>query len=73
MEGTITVYHAVRTAVRYHSKLGDAIAGGAGLASIFNPVAIVLGIAIAVVYKLTKKHPILYILAAGVAGVLLAL
>ncbi len=51
----------------------DMIGKGAGLASIFNPVAIVLGIAIAVVYKLTKKHPILYILAAGVAGVLLAL
>jgi hypothetical protein len=31
VEGKITVYHAVRTAVRYHSKLGDAIAGGAGV------------------------------------------
>jgi len=43
------------------------------IASLFNPLAIVLGIAVAVIYKLTNKHPIIYILASGVVGVLLSL
>lgn len=40
---------------------------------LLNPLAIVLGIVIAVVFKLTNKHPILYIIAAGIAGVVLGL
>lgn len=51
----------------------DLIGKTSSIASLLNPVAIIMGIVIWVVYKLTKKHPILYIVAAGAAGVLLAL
>ena len=40
---------------------------------LFNPIAIVFGILLFVVYKKTKKHPILYIVAAGIVGVIFAL
>ena len=41
--------------------------------AIFNPLAIVFGIILFVVYKKTGKHPIYYIVAAGIIGVVLAL
>ena len=40
---------------------------------LFNPLAIALGIVIFIVFKKTGKHPIFYILAAGIAGVILGL
>lgn len=40
---------------------------------LFNPIAIVYGVVLLVVYKKTGKHPIIYILASGLAGVILAL
>ena len=43
------------------------------IADLFNPMAIAFGAVLFVVYKKTGKHPILYILAAGVVGVLLSL
>ncbi len=43
------------------------------ITDLFNPVAIALGIVIYIVFKKTGKHPILYILAAGIAGVILGL
>jgi chromate transporter len=43
------------------------------IASLFNIKAIIFGVILYVVYKKTGKHPILYIIGAGVVGVLLAL
>lgn len=40
---------------------------------IFNWPAIIFGIVLFAVYKLTNKHPIFYIIAAGIVGVLLKL
>ena len=43
------------------------------LEELFNPVAILFGVILFVVYKKTGKHPIFYIIASGVIGVILAL
>lgn len=43
------------------------------LGDLFSPLALVLGLVLALVYKKTGKHPIFYIVAAGLAGVLLKL
>jgi len=40
---------------------------------LFSPLAIGLGAVLALVYYKTKKHPIFYILAAGILGILLKL
>ena len=39
----------------------------------FNWIPIAFGVVLFIVYKLTKKHPIIYIVAAGVMGVILGL
>ncbi len=40
---------------------------------LFHPLAIAIGVILFIVFKKTEKHPILYIVASGVIGVLLAL
>ena len=41
--------------------------------AVFNPLAIVYGVVLFVVYQKTGKHPIWYIVASGIVGILLAL
>lgn len=48
------------------------LADGTGM-NMFNWIPIAFGAVLFIVYKLTKKHPILYIVAAGVMGVILGL
>lgn len=43
------------------------------LSSLFNIKAIIFGIVLYVVFKKTAKHPIIYIIASGVIGVILSL
>ncbi len=43
------------------------------LTDLFNITAIIFGIILYIIYKKTDRHPILYILAAGVVGVVLSL
>ena len=42
-------------------------------ADLFNPLAIGFGVVLFIVFKITKKHPIFYIVAAAVIGIVLAM
>ena len=40
---------------------------------LFNPVAIIFGVLLFIIYKKTDKHPIFYIIASAVIGIALAM
>ena len=49
----------------------DAYAASGVLKDLFNPLAIGFGIVLFIVFKITKKHPIYYIIASAVIGIVL--
>ena len=51
----------------------DLFAQTHNMADLFRPMAIIFGILLFILYKVTKKHPILYILGSAVAGMVLLL
>lgn len=51
----------------------DAYTASGALKDLFNPLAIGFGIVLFIIFKLTKKHPIFYIIASAVIGIALAM
>lgn len=49
----------------------DAFEASGAVKDLFNPLAIGFGIVLFIVFKITKKHPIFYIVASAVIGIVL--